>query len=487
MAESQDVMRQEPRRRLARGAGVTVGATLLMGGTAQGATTFTVDSLADPSDPGHTTLHDALASAEMPSNAGSTITFASGLSGSINLTTDLHSIDYATKIAGPGASQLAVSGQNARGIFHAVGLAGNGLQISGLTLRNGNNIADTRGGAIFLAGGSPASVSDTVLTGNTAQDGGAIYSLNGSLDIQRSTITSNTASNTAMGSSAGGGIHSEGTALTISDSLISGNSGVQGAAIKIVGSGAFGSLLLQRSTLSGNTATGGCCGGIYSYTDQTTRILDSTISGNHAVSAPSGGMYNVGPLSVVGSTFSGNSTTGAGGGIFASASNEPTLQDTIVAGNSAFTGPDLFGAASAAFTLIGDPSGATVDNAIPGSNLTGVDPQLQPVAANGGPTPTMALAATSPALDKGSAFGLSTDQRGSPRPFDLPSVPSSSAPGADGSDIGAFEFQQAPATPATPAAPVKKCKKKHKKKHKHTAQSAKKKKKGCKKKKKKQK
>jgi predicted outer membrane repeat protein len=476
MTKGRGMMGQEERRRLARGASATVGATLLMGGTAQAAT-FTVDSVADPTDAGHTTLHDAIAQANALHDSSDRIVFASGLSGSINLTTVLPSINYSLEISGPGASQLTVSGNHARGIFHAVGLANPGLQISGLTLRDGNNVADTRGGAIFLAGGSPAAVSDTVLTGNTAQKGGAIYSLNGSLDIQRSTFTANT----GTGVDAGGAIDSLGTAITVSDSLISGNSGVQGAGIKIKGSGAFGSLLLQRSTVSGNTATGGCCGGIYSYVTPTTRILDSTISGNKVMGGPTGAMYSIGPLSVIGSTISGNSATGAAGGIWASTAHEPTLQDTIVAGNSAgTTGPDLFNGVSAAFSLIGNTSGATINDATPGSNLTG-DPQLQPLAANGGPTPTMALAATSPAIDKGSAFGLSTDQRGLPRPFDVPSIANSAAAGADGSDIGAVEYQ-------APAAPKKKCKKKHKK-HKRSAQSAKKKHKkhGCKKKKKKRK
>jgi hypothetical protein len=43
----------------------------------------------------------------------------------------------------------------------------------------------------------------------------------------------------------------------------------------------------------------------------------------------------------------------------------------------------------------------------------------------------------SPAIDAGSAFGPTTDQRGLPRPADLPGVPNA----ADGSDIGAVEVQ----------------------------------------------
>jgi parallel beta-helix repeat protein/predicted outer membrane repeat protein len=474
MTKGRGTMRQEDRRRLAIGASATVGATLLMGGTAQAAT-FTVDSLADPTDAGHTTLHDAIAQANALHDPADRIVFASGLSGSIGLTTNLPNINYSLEIDGPGASQLTVSGNHARGIFHAVGLANPGLQVSGLTLRDGNNVADTRGGAIFLAGGSPATVSDTVFTGNTAQNGGAIDALNGSLGIQRSTFTGNTTTGT------GGAIHSYGTEGSISDSVISGNGSFAGGGVNAIkGSlGTNGSLLIQGSTVSGNTASD-CCGGIYTHATQTTTIRNSTISGNTVAAGPSGGVYIKGPLSVIGSTITGNASA-KGGGIYGAVSYQPTLRDSIVAGNSAPEGPDLQNSVSAAFSLIGNTSGAPIVDAVAGSNLTNVDPQLQPLAANGGPTPTMAPASTSPAIDKGAAFGLSTDQRGLPRPFDVPSIANSAGAGADGSDIGAVEYQ-------APAAPKKKCKKKHKK-HKRSAQSAKKKHKkhGCKKKKKKRK
>jgi predicted outer membrane repeat protein len=422
-------------RRLAAAGGLTLGATLAAGGVAHAAT-FTVNSLADPVDPGHTTLHDALVQANAAPNPSNAITFASGLSGSIGLTTNLPSINYALDIIGPGAGQLTVSGNHARGIFHAVGLANPGLQISGLTLSNGNNVADGAGGAIFLAGGSPARVSDTVLGGNTAAKGGAVYALNGSLGVQRSTFTGNT----STGLNNGGAIQSYGTAVTVSNSLVSGNSGDQGGGIKSTqGSGANGSLVVQGSTVSGNHAST-CCGGIVTSTTQPTLVLDSTISGNTS-SGPSGGMYTYGPLTVIGSTIAGNSAASLGGGLYATPSPKPNLRNTIVAGNSAPFGPDVRGGVAAAFSLIGNPAGATIQDATPGSNLVSVDPQLLPLAGNGGPTPTMALSATSPAIDKGSAFGLSTDQRGSVRAFDFPPIPNSTAAGADGSDIGAFELQ----------------------------------------------
>jgi len=64
-----------------------------------------------------------------------------------------------------------------------------------------------------------------------------------------------------------------------------------------------------------------------------------------------------------------------------------------------------------------------------------VDPMILPLADNGGPTPTLALAVGSPAIDAGGDECLATDQRGVARPQD-----------GDGDDvarcdIGAYEYE----------------------------------------------
>jgi hypothetical protein len=86
---------------------------------------------------------------------------------------------------------------------------------------------------------------------------------------------------------------------------------------------------------------------------------------------------------------------------------------------------------------IGQPSGDT--GTLSGSPIT-ADPLLGPLQDNGGPTQTMALLPGSPAIDGGSSFGLSTDQRGDPRPVDFSGIPN--AAGGDGADIGAFEVRK---------------------------------------------
>ncbi|HKI69986.1 MAG TPA: choice-of-anchor Q domain-containing protein, partial [Verrucomicrobiae bacterium] len=73
-----------------------------------------------------------------------------------------------------------------------------------------------------------------------------------------------------------------------------------------------------------------------------------------------------------------------------------------------------------------------------GSEVSPIDPLIGPLRINGGTMPTHALLPGSPAIDQGNSFGVETDERGDSRPYDFNFVPD--APGADGSDIGAFEL-----------------------------------------------
>ena len=433
------IRRHEPRHRpdrlgrpLAAGAGVTVGATLLMGGNAHAACTCTVDSLADPTDTGHTTLRDALLSAETSTNSGSTIPFASGLSGTINLGSELPLINYPTTIQGPGAGALTISGGDSHRILHLQGSSpGFPVTISGLTLAHGKAAAGVRlGGAIFNDN-AYLTVADDVFSQNAAPGsgadgfGGAICECTqaGVLAVQSSTFSGNSAS------SSGGAIYDDFSTVTIQGSTINGNTaGVYGAGISIYAPG--GGITIEASTISGNDA-GALGGGIHMYKDY----------------------YG---MNVRGTTVAGNSAQSGGGIHFtnAYAYGGFRLQDSIVANNLATNnGPDLFGPFDSAFSLIEDTSGATVTETTAGSDITGQDPQLGPLADNGGPTQTMLPANTSPVVNKGSAFGLTTDQRALTRPVAFPGVPNSTAAGADGSDIGAVELQlPAPPTAAPPTA-----------------------------------
>lgn len=71
------------------------------------------------------------------------------------------------------------------------------------------------------------------------------------------------------------------------------------------------------------------------------------------------------------------------------------------------------------------------------NDLINTDPLLDTAGPlpNGARTPTIALMAGSPAIDRGNRYGLTTDQRGVARPFDN----AGAANASDGADIGAYE------------------------------------------------
>ncbi len=454
-------------RSIATGAGVTVGATLLMGGVAQAACTCVVNSLQDPTDGANTTLRDAITSANQLGNAYSTITFDSSLSGTVMLGSELPQvINPGTTIQGPGGGQIKIDGQDTSRIFN---VSASDARISGLTIQNGNAAT---GGGIYLQVGQ-LTVANSVVTGNTATgDGGGIYVHTGNLTVDSSTISDNHSGNF------GGGI---------------GGSSSSG--------GFAGPTTVRNSTLSGNHARFG--GGAYFSFKSAATVENSTIYENYAdvgVDARGGGLYHAGQgggpgLVVTGSTITKNYAFIDGGGVASGGAPtsyiRPTIRDSIVAGNYASPGPDLAAynggnpvSMSVGFSLIG-----TVDSAVvitpTGPNLLNQNPQLGALANNGGPTQTQKPATTSPVIDAGSAFSLTTDQRGLTRPFDAITA---NVAGGDASDIGAVELQSSdiaaaptptPTPPSTPATPA--TKKKCKKTHKRLAESAKKK---CKKKKK---
>jgi hypothetical protein len=313
--------------------------------------------------------------------AGSAITFAPNVRGTINLTSGELLLNKSLTVTGPGANLLSVQRSAAAGTsnFRIFNIASNvTATISGLTIANGN---------------------------------------------------------ASSGIGAGGGIFNNGT-LTVANVTISGNSAVvAGGGI----SNSSGTLTLSGSTVSGNSAGGGA--GI---SGGTANVINSTISGNTATG--NGGGFTVGTLSLTNSTISGNSASGAGGGLFNNGANGATVtaKSTIVALNTAASGPDMDGAlTSQGFNLIGNSSGTTISPAQFTDQVGGAGSPLDPVLGllqdNGGPTFTRALLSGSPAIDKGASGGLTTDQRGSRRPVDLGSI--ANATGGDGSDIGAFEVQ----------------------------------------------
>jgi len=283
---------------------------------------------------------------------------------------------------------------------------GPGVTVNDSTFINNSPASGIGGGILSFNNAGTLTVSNSTFTGNSADQGGAIYTT-GITTINNSTFTGNSAGE-------GGGIQNIGT-LTVNDSTFTGNSAVIGGGIRNFNDS---TLTVRNSTFSSNFANNG--GGILNDGAQLT-VSNSTFSGNAA--SFGGGIQNFGALTVKHSTFSDNSgNPGLGGGIL---NNDTlTLENTIVANSAS-------GENCANYGSIVDTGGnlSWPDTTCPGINA---DPKLLALAGNGGPTGTMALDAGSAAIDAAvDANCLTTDQRGMTRPQ------------GPHCDIGAFELEQA--------------------------------------------
>jgi uncharacterized repeat protein (TIGR01451 family) len=373
--------------------------------------------------------------------------------------------------------------------------AGAAVSISDLTVENG---AGSSGAGINNAG--TLSLDHVTVTGNLAEGfavvGGAVNNdAMGTMTITDSSITNN--QSVAEGFALGGGFASNGQA-TLVRTKVSENLmvvpaiGMSGSAYGAgIFNGVAGSMTLNESSVSDNTAVIGnqagsaeiAGGGIGTQGGLT--IIRSTIADNNALATTSngagssaeavgGGIGLLGgpPVTIISSTIFSNqalageaeSMSAAGGGIGTTEATIVNLRSSTVSGNylagTASLGANVGGPIQLTVisSILADPSGDTgceaVTTTTQGFNLDedsscipvpdatdiqAVDPQLGPLANNGGPTQTLAIPNTSPAIDQGVVPGTGGDQRGTPRPADLVEV--ADAAGGDGSDIGAYEYQ----------------------------------------------
>jgi hypothetical protein len=359
---------------------------------------------------------------------------------------------------GPGGS--GTSGSGAAGDVRGVGIFNAGTMTVRASTVSGNSATASDGGdatatggdggfGIAFAGGPAVGGpgGEGRATGARGGDALGVGIFNaGTMTIEASTITNNTATagNGGDATAKGGNGSSGGTA---------GLGGAGGAATAIGGRGGdvrgagifnAGTLELRTSTVFGNRVVGGA-------------------PGSPSATDGSNGAFNMGGRATA--------TAGAAGlGFGAGVDSEPaagasaSLRSVTLASNSGSIGANLrsTGTLTVVNSIMSNPlggpncagtvssggfnldSGTSCGLAQPGDQQS-ADPQLGLLQDNGGPTATSAPAQTSPAIDGGIGGGLTTDQRGLPRPSDFAAF--TNAPGGDGSDIGAVELVAPPPPP----------------------------------------
>ncbi len=275
------------------------------------------------------------------------------------------------------------------------------------------------GGILYVPGGATATIQGVTLRNGRSPGAGGAVRNNGHLTLVRTVLEGNRSVAGPAGAGFGGAILTDGidSSLTLTDSTVSDNSAQGGGGGLAIG----GAFVLANVTVSGNNSTQDFGGGLYFFSDAKGTANNLTVTSNGAALKGGGAFIET-------SAFIGIA---------------PKITNSILASNTAPAEPDCSGAFSSGYDLIGNPGSAATGcigpaaakHDVVGTTAAPIDPKLSLLANNGGPTPTAALLAGSPALDAGNPAAPGSgngaceaaDQRGTPRP------------GGVRCDIGAFE------------------------------------------------
>ncbi|HKE48724.1 MAG TPA: choice-of-anchor Q domain-containing protein [Rhodanobacteraceae bacterium] len=455
-----------------------VGAAIAAASPLAGAATFTVTNL---NDSGAGSLRDAIGQANAAAGAD-TVQFQAGLTGMIPLAGEILITDT-LHLAGPGVGKIKVDGNVATRLFKVQGAGGDAITatFSGLTLANGHapdeggaiwsngdhvvvagcildgNIANTRGGALFVANANLSIDASGIWNSETGSTGGAILFSAGDLTISRSLIMDNA-------SEFGGGLSalSPRVNVTINDTTFRNNSADH------TGGGIWASTAtsfkVSRSAFVQNSTGQPNGGGIYfagvtDFGSPANFIENTTFSGNealHQVGRGSALAIASGNMTIRNSTFAFNKTApndapgmNSGGALWVAGGDttEVKLQSTLFAGNthgSLGMLVDLYREPAATQSTIDStnsafqthPDIATLNGTVT-ATLFDTDPALEALDESGF-TPVHPLPATSPVLDHGAnPASLTTDQRGP----GYPRAAASTEGGTASPDIGAYEYR----------------------------------------------
>ncbi len=225
--------------------------------------------------------------------------------------------------------------------------------ISNTVMRGNQQLTDTGGGGAISLNGGEMVIVNSLFEDNLAEAGGGALATNFGFTatITNSRFLNNTTTQPGSDDRYGGAIYNWGP-LLVYDSTFSGNSANQGGAIW---TGPTTLVVLHGSTLSGNDASSR--GGGLMVVSGTVSLVNSTLSGNSATQG--GGIYTeipagTGTLDLHHVTLAENGTSNLE---VAAASQPPSLQNSLLA-NPSSGGDCMLGAAltSGGYNLASDAS-----------------------------------------------------------------------------------------------------------------------------------
>ena len=346
-------------------------------------------------------------------------------------------------LSGSTTKRLTVSGDNLDRVFEPK-IAGT-FTIDNLTVEKGSfttpafSHASVSGGCIYSLNGG-VTLNDSTVTGCSVIDdtqrtssgegarGGAISTPNGSVVISHSVVSGSFVDSIDANYSTRGGCIATNT-LIATYSTISGCIAIGGSNADSAGGGAAASLaIISLSAIYNNAAGSGGGLEIEGGASVASAIYESTISGNSG--GYGGAIESSNPVTIANSTVAFNHGSGVAG-IYLSG-GRLTLQSTILANNADSSGKRNDLRLGLNGSLAGSNNIITHTTEVLPPNTSTADPQLTPLAKHGGATFVHALNPTSPALDAGAnPMSFQIDQRGSGFPRTVGSS----------TDIGAYERQ----------------------------------------------
>jgi CSLREA domain-containing protein len=301
------------------------------------------------------------------------------------------------EVVGAGARTTVIRGDGSDRVFDV--LAEGAVAISGVTIEGGRGVA--QGAGINTASDTTSfTLRDAAVQDNRTTDPATVSTRQGAglfLDARHSTIERVLVSGNVAASIPGDGFGPQGAGLFIN-----------------------GVTSLTNDTITGN-------------------VLEK---GGGSSPAQGGGVFVNEVTTMTNVTLSNNTMSGGeGGGVFYNEST--TMSHTIVTGNTSKGSPDQCVTNSPVTSLDGNLSTEPIECSFTQPGDVSADPSLLPLADNGGPTDTEALAPGSPAIDRVPFANCpGEDQRGFAR-----------AGAGGGCDFGAFE-SGAPASPASTPTPT---------------------------------
>jgi hypothetical protein len=260
--------------------------------------------------------------------------------GTITLTSGELIVDKSVTIRGPGAANLAVSGNHVSRVFHI--MPGTAVTIFGLKITNGGFPGFSLSGASIYSDGATLAIRSCIIRDNLA---GAISST-GSLELIDCVVTENSGgifsgglmsiTRSEISKNLGTGIFNNGGTLSVTDSEIRENRGGQGGGIFNAGNAATATL--TNTIVSDNVSEVGG-GGLHNDAGAALTLINSTVRNNSATSG--GGIENfsrsaqISSVTLVNSTVSNNT----GAGIFSEAIEGRailTITNSTVSSNSGY-------------------------------------------------------------------------------------------------------------------------------------------------------